>query len=68
MFWKKGDWVSMNLKKSVITSIRTSGDFSTDGLVKHTSEMNRRIEKNIQKNEKISVLKPAACIYYFMIV
>ncbi len=42
----------MNLKKSVITSIRTSGDFSTDGLVKHTSEMNRRIEKNIQKNEK----------------
>lgn len=52
MFWKKGDWVSMNLKKSVITSIRTSGDFSTDGLVKHTSEMNRRIEKNIQKNEK----------------
>ena len=42
----------MNLKKWVITSIRTSGDFSTDGLVKHTSEMNRRIEKNIQKNEK----------------
>lgn len=38
--------------KSVITSIRTSGDFSTDGLVQHTSEMNQRIAKNIQANEK----------------
>lgn len=42
----------MKMKKSIITSIRTNGNFSTDGLVQHTSEMNKRIEKNIQKNEK----------------
>lgn len=42
----------MKLKKSIITSIRTSGNFNTNGLVHHTAEMNKRIEKNIQNNEK----------------
>lgn len=40
----------MKLKKSIITSIRTSGDFNTKGLVQHTAEMNKRIEQNIQNN------------------
>lgn len=42
----------MKLEKSIITSIRTSGNFTTNGLVQHTAEMNKRIEKNIQNNEK----------------
>lgn len=42
----------MKLKKSIITSIKTSGNFSTNGLVQHTAEMNKRIEKNIQNNER----------------
>lgn len=42
----------MEIKKSIVTSIRTSGNFSMSGLVEHTAEMNKRIEKNIQNNEK----------------
>lgn len=42
----------MQIKKSVVTSIRTSGAFSTSGLVQHTAEMNKKIEKNIRINEK----------------
>ena len=42
----------MKIKKTIITSIRTSGNFSTDGLVQHTAEMNKKIEKNIHINER----------------
>ena len=42
----------MKVKKSIITSIRTSGSFNTSGLTDHTVQMNKRIEKNIRINEK----------------
>ena len=42
----------MKVKKSIVTSIRTKGDFSTEGLVQHTAEMNKKIEKNIHINER----------------
>lgn len=42
----------MKVKKSIVTSIRTQGAFSTEGLVQHTADMNKKIEKNIHINER----------------
>lgn len=42
----------MKVKKSIITSIRTNGNFNTSRLTDHTDQMNQRIEKNIRINEK----------------
>lgn len=42
----------MKVKKSIITSIRTNGNFNTSRLIDHTDQMNQRIEKNIRINEK----------------
>lgn len=42
----------MKVKKSIITSIRTNGNFNTSRLTDHTAQMNQRIEKNIRINER----------------
>ena len=42
----------MEVKRSIITSIRTNGDFNTSRLTDHTDQMNQRIERNIGINEK----------------
>ena len=42
----------MKVKKSIITSIRTTGNFNTSRLTEHTDQMNKRIENHIRINEK----------------
>lgn len=41
----------MEVKKSVITSIRTDFEFDTRCLTEHTEDMNKRMERNIRINE-----------------
>ena len=53
MYFKREGGLNFNEdEKTIITSIRTSGNFSTDGLVQHTAEMNKRLKKDIHINER----------------
>lgn len=42
----------MKVKKSIITSLRTSGNFNTSSLTDHIAQMNDRIQKNVRINER----------------
>lgn len=42
----------VKVKKSIITSLRTSGYFNTSSLTDHIAQMNDRIQKNVRINER----------------
>lgn len=48
----EGRLYSMQMKKPIITSVKSNGTFNISGLTDHTDDMNQRIARKININQK----------------